>query len=343
MAERRSSTVTWIQNRRILLVAPAFHPWDLGSYVAKILARKGAHVETFAYGQSADRPSVQTALLAACRRVRPHLLFGLKLDAIDALTLRHIRSMGATVSLWYVDCFSTEPPEWIRPLFQECDVFFTSAKGLLPKYASIAQTPAYWIVEGAYLPAFRTVRLNRADRRLFGSQVAFIGSVYHGSGLQHVQRRARLFRRLGRDYLLTVWGRQQYPATALTADKRCRVVEWPAYNSDVVRICQSSDIVLGINLINSIELYFSNRTFLTLAAGGFHLTHYVPKLETMFENHRHLVWYHSTRECVELAGFYASRPRLRRAIASAGHAWVRSRYSMTTQVNTMLERIQHHA
>ena len=50
----------------------------------------------------------------------------------------------------------------------------------------------------------------------------------------------------------------------------------------------------------SVERYFSNRTFLTLAAGGFHLTHYVPGLETMFENHRHLVWYRSDEECLEL-------------------------------------------
>ena len=339
----RGSPTQWIRGRRVVLVAPAFHAWDLGTYVAKILARKGANVETFAYARYADRRALQTDLVAACRRTRVQLLFGLKLDAIDATTLRQIRSLGAEVALWHVDCFGEDPPEWIRPLVGECDVFFTSAKGLVPKYSSIGRTPAYWIVEGAYLPAFRAVPLSRAERRLFGSQVAFIGSVYHGPGPQHAQR-ARLFRRIGRDYRLTVWGRQQYPVTALTADHRCRVVEWPAYNRDFVRICQSSDIVLGINRVNSIELYFSARTFLTLAAGGFHLTHYVPKLETMFENHRHLVWYESGAECLELIDFYARRPRARRTIASEGQTWVRSRYSMSTQVNTMLELIrQHHA
>src|SRR5262249_30519406 len=78
----------------------------------------------------------------------------------------------------------------------------------------------------------------------------------------------------------------------------------------------------------SVALYFSNRTFLTLACGGFHLTHYVPELERMFTNRRHLVWFHSDDECLDLIRYYLARPRARRAIARAGQRWTRRRYGM---------------
>jgi hypothetical protein len=330
----------WIAGKRVVVVAPAFHDWDLGSYVTRILARKGAHVVTFGYARIAPGAKRQRQLLAMCRRTRPHLLFGLKLDGIDAATVRRIRDIGSRISLWYVDCFGPAVPDWIASLLPEVDVFFTSAKGLLPAYADIAPTPAYWAGECVYLPAFSRVPHAAADRRLFGSQVAFVGSVYHpAENTTAFERRAQLFNRIGARYDLTIWGRQYHRPSGL---KRCTVIEWPAYHHDMVRICRSSDIVLGINFINSIELYFSNRTYLTLAAGGFHLTHYVPGLETMFENHRHLVWYRSTPECLDLLDHYLKRPTLRRRIADEGQRWVRRRFSMTQQVGRMLERIERH-
>jgi spore maturation protein CgeB len=59
------------------------------------------------------------------------------------------------------------------------------------------------------------------------------------------------------------------------------------------QVCATSRIVLGLNEVNDDLFYFSNRTFLTLACGGFHLTHYVPRLEDVFHDGEHLVWFHS--------------------------------------------------
>jgi spore maturation protein CgeB len=99
---------------------------------------------------------------------------------------------------------------------------------------------------------------------------------------------------------------------------------------------------LGTNTTNSVERYFSNRTFITLASGGFHLTHYVPGLETMFENRKHLVWYNTEEECFLLIDYYLRRPALRRKIAREGRDWVRRRYGMRRQVSRMLRLIETH-
>jgi hypothetical protein len=339
--------VNWIAGKRVLIVAPTFEDWDLGAYVTKILERKSAGVQQFAYYPVTDkvttRATLQKRLLETCKRERPHLLLGLKMDMIDAQTLRKIRKMGIIVALWYVDCFSRSIPGWLAALVQQCDIFFSTAQGLISQCRQLGATPAYWVMEGAYLPAFPKHEISEGERRLFGSQVAFVGSIYHrGANRDDFRVRESLLRKIGDKYDLKIWGIQRYPGAHARLGRKYKVIEWPAYNRDWVKVCRSADIMLGINLINSVEVYFSNRTFLTLAGGGFHLTHYVPGLETMFENHRHLVWFHSEGECLELVEYYLQRPQLRESIAREGQEWTRNRYSMTKQVGQILKHIQRH-
>jgi spore maturation protein CgeB len=194
-----------------------------------------------------------------------------------------------------------------------------------------------------YLPAFRPVSLSPPLRRTYASDVAFIGNVFHPPVPDEriALRRFRLLRAVARRYRLKVWGVQGDPTTrARWAPTGAPLYDWPAFHDEVVRICQAAAIVLGINTVNDVELYFSNRTFVTLAAGGFHVTHYVPGLETMFENHRHLVWFHDDRECLDLIRHYLARPAARRRIAAAGCEWTRRRYGMARQVSRLLALLE---
>jgi spore maturation protein CgeB len=203
-----------------------------------------------------------------------------------------------------------------------------------------------WLLEGVYLPAFPDLAASRAQGRLYGSDVAFVGSVLHPPVRDRrlAGHRRRLLDRLSRRYRVTVWGPQRRPGSARALGvPRCRVVRWPAYHDELVKICRASAVVLGINTVNSVELYFSNRTFLTLASGGFHLTHYVPGLERLFENHRHLVWYRSDDECLDLCRHYLARPAARRRIAAAGRRLVRRRFGMARQLSRLLRLVARHA
>lgn len=85
------------------------------------------------------------------------------------------------------------------------------------------------------------------------------------------------------------------------------------------RICATSRIVLGVNEVNHDDYYFSNRTFLTLACGGFHLTHYVPKLERVFADGEHLVWYHDQDEALARIEEWLPDEARRRRVAAVGH------------------------
>lgn len=327
-----------LRHARFLIVAPTLYKWDFGFYLQQLLNAQHLECRSFAYLPFETAEQANAALLRSVREYRPDFVLGLKLERITPASLRAIRRTGARVVHWYVDCFTPNVPRWIKPLLDEVDLFLTTARGMVPKYQALTRAPVHWLHEGVYLPAYRPVALTPAERRVVGSPVAFIGSIYqppvrnpHLAG-----RRLELFNRIGARFGLRVWG----PQVRVPPSPAFRLRLWPTYHQQYVAVCNSSAIVLGINTVNSVELYFSNRTFLTLAAGGFHLTEYVPQLQELFENGRHLVWYHSDAECLDLIAYYLKRPAARARIAAQGQAWTRRRYGMGRQVAKLLDLVK---
>ena len=149
----------------------------------------------------------------------------------------------------------------------------------------------------------------------FRSEVAFIGKYGRDSHL-HATRGALI------------------PAVAARFDLKLYGSGWhelglAAARDDVFpeqyrEICRGAGIVLGCDWRHDVAWYFSNRTWFTLGSRGFLLTNYAPGLEEIFENHRHLVWYRSVDECLELIEHYRARPDERARIAAEGHAFARA-------------------
>ena len=94
--------------------------------------------------------------------------------------------------------------------------------------------------------------------------------------------------------------------------------------------------MLGINQNNDSPLYFSNRLFLTLACKGFHLTHYVPRMEELFEDGVHLAWFHDQDDCLEKIAHYLGNEDERLAIADAGFELAMARHRYEDRVDEIL-------
>jgi spore maturation protein CgeB len=114
----------------------------------------------------------------------------------------------------------------------------------------------------------------------------------------------------------------------------------PIDNRGYARICATSRIVLGVNEINDDTFYFSNRTFLTLACGAFHLTHYVPRLEQVFKDGEHLVWYRDEDEALDKIAHWLRRDADRARIAAGGHAEVMQYHQYYHRVARILHWLQ---
>ncbi|MEQ1870851.1 MAG: glycosyltransferase [Vicinamibacterales bacterium] len=328
--------------RRVLIAAPDFQAWDLGVYVQSALESLHIPSATFAFHRLPAGTDTGAAFVEAVRTSKADAVIGLKLDTVPASAIRRVRAAGTRVLLWQVDCFTSQIPTWIRPLVREANVVAVTAHGMVDAYARLrtcADNAVHWVMEGAYGPAFPTVRLSAGARRLYGSEVAFVG----GLGQPPVRNpliaghRERLLNRLGAEFEVRVWGPQSAHARHRVARRKFEVRRWPAYNDELSRVCQASSIVLGLNTINTVYQYFSNRTFLTLAAKGFHVTHFVPGLDALFENHRHLVWFKDDAECVDVCRHYLKRAAARQRIAAAGRAYVRKHWRLTDQVARLVQ------
>lgn len=327
-----------VRRARFLIVAPTLYEWDLGSYLRALLRAQNIECRTCEYLRFHSGAEANEELRRAVLEYEPDFVLGLKLERIAAETLQWIRRRGARVVLWYVDCFTPEVPRWIKPLLRQVDLFLTTARGMIPKYRTLTRAPVHWMYEGVYLPAYPRNPPTAMARSIYGSPVAFIGSIFQPPARDRdlAGRRLAFLNRIGAHFPLRVWG----PQVRLPDSASFRLTRWLAYHQQYVQVCASSAIVLGINTVNSVELYFSNRTFLTLASGGFHLTEYVPHLEEMFENRRHLVWYHSVEECLTLVDYYLKRPAARARIAKHGQAWTRRRYGMGRQLTKILNLLE---
>src|SRR5690606_35201987 len=147
-------------------------------------------------------------------------------------------------------------------------------------------------------------------------------------------QRVDFLARLAREFHLEVYGRgwsdwaQRLPPGCVGGQVRPRRYR---------RLCATSKVVLGINQINHDRLYFSNRTFMTLACGGFHVTHYVPGLEQVFRDGEHLVWYQDFDDCVACIRRYLDAPEERRSIGEAGRKLVFAEHDFGARVAKVLE------
>lgn len=325
--------------RSLMIATRSCFEWDLATYLLDILRGEGINTSVFEYRGFDSPATAGQALVTAVEAHRPDWLLGLKLEAVAPSALAHVRASGVPVALWNVDCFTPDLPDWILPLLAEVDLVFTTAEGMLPAYRQVCRVPVHWVVEGAHLPAF-PIADTVAER--YRSEVAFLGNVFQPPvpNSRLALRRLRLLTAIGERFDLRVWGPQSPDCDRHPQPMPFRMVRWPAYNEECVKVCRAADVVLGINTTNRVLRYFSNRTFVTLACGGFHLTEYVPGLETMFENERHLVWYYSDEECLERIEEFLRRPEDRARIAEAGRQHVLQHYNLNAQVAKLLHYME---
>jgi hypothetical protein len=80
------------------------------------------------------------------------------------------------------------------------------------------------------------------------------------------------------------------------------VMNGSRFTPDSAWIYNETPFNLSISLNKS--GYTSNRTYNILSAGGFCLIAYFDGIEKLFENHKHLVWFKTPEEAVEIIDYY---------------------------------------
>lgn len=98
------------------------------------------------------------------------------------------------------------------------------------------------------------------------------------------------------------------------------------------KFCESK-IVFNISMLDDLNM----RTFEAMGTGSFLLTNWIPTIEEVFEDGKHLVLYRSLDEMVDKAKWYLAHDTEREKIAAAGYEEVMAKHTIQHRVNRMLE------
>lgn len=93
-----------------------------------------------------------------------------------------------------------------------------------------------------------------------------------------------------------------------------------------------SKIVFNIHMRDDINM----RDFEVMSSGSFLLTNWIPTIEELFEDGKHLVLYRSEEEMVDKAKYYLAHDEEREKIAQAGHEEVMAKHTILHRVMKML-------
>lgn len=102
---------------------------------------------------------------------------------------------------------------------------------------------------------------------------------------------------------------------------------------DAARKYAESKIVFNIAMKEDVNM----RCFEALATGSFLLTDWVPSIDELFEDGKHLVLYRSMDECIDKVKYFLAHDEVREKIAQAGYEHVIKNHTIQHRVNRILE------
>lgn len=105
--------------------------------------------------------------------------------------------------------------------------------------------------------------------------------------------------------------------------------------NDAAEKYAQSKICFNISMTDDLNM----RTFEIMGAGAFCLTSWIPTIEEVFEDGKHLVLYRSLDEMIDKAKYYLKHDDEREKIAQAGYEEVMSKHTIDHRVAKILEAV----
>lgn len=109
---------------------------------------------------------------------------------------------------------------------------------------------------------------------------------------------------------------------------------------DYFKAMCSTKIFLSINTYNHLKYYHSDRLINGIGCGAFTLAKYVPDSEKLFEDKKHLRYFHTVSECFDLMDYYLKNSEERIEIAKAGQLYAHTEMNCKRIAGHLINIIQ---
>jgi hypothetical protein len=289
-------------------------------------------VEPFDYRRLAKSlgPGLMNELLCCTALLfRPDLIHLGKSELIDGKSVRKIKRKTEACIIHFYGDFRWEPQPWVVDIGRYADLTLLYHKDaeLIKRHRDLGVSPiGFWWV-GTDPDVMYPRDLEKRHEVVFMANNA---DFLEG----HQQRRQLINEIVNAGIDLHLYGDGwEYLAGPQNVHLH------PFVNDDeFAEACSVAKITLGFSAVNDVQMYASwRRPLNSMACGAFHLTRYFSGLETVFENRKHLVWFHSIPEAIELIQYYLVHNEEREAIARAGRQEVLTHHTWDHRVAEMFQ------
>ena len=295
--------------------------------------KKVSTLMTFDYRKLAQRygqSRMNEMLVKTAVKFKPDLIQLGKAKLIYGSTIERIHeAIDACVIHFYGD-FRLEPQPWVVDIGQyaDCTLFPHKEDSLIKKYIELGVKSVSFILPGTDPEKFYPRKRGKIHDIVF---MANNNSPY--SGAYH-PRQEFVYAIAKKGFDLHLYGNGWQDLSDLPNVHLHPFVE----EEEFAKACSAAKITFGVNGSNNERMHASwRRTLNSMASGAFHLTHYVPGLEDVFENRKHLVWFNSVPEAIELLDYYLAHDEEREKIAEAGRKEVAANHNWDIRIVEMLE------
>jgi len=231
---------------------------------------------------------------------QPDIVLLVAFKLVDAETVAELKE---TLPRSVFMCWYGDPPKGIgddvNNIARQCDwLLATSGGELLKTYKQMGVPHCAFMPN----PCDRDIEYPRKTDAKWKSKLLFTGKLGHRREGQDLDRR-ELIEYLVSQKQMTVWGCLGQP----------RIL-----GKDYLDAICGAEMTLSININNDVRFYHSDRLMHLLGCGTFVLARNVPDSNLLFEDQRHLCYFETRQECLELIERYEKDKSRREKIAQEG-------------------------
>jgi len=294
-----------------------------------------AELEQFDYRATCNKwgKELMNGLLTRiAERIQPDLVHIGKGESIRGSTIREIKKRTEAVVIHFYGDYRPEPQPWVIDIGRAADMTLLYHKdaGLIQQHrdASIRMIGFWWV--GVDPEVMYPREISKQYDVVFMANNPPTDLERTGQDLSERRKIIQAIAASGHDPHLFGKGWQCLSSS--------HVHLHDFVNNEAFAIaCSAAKVTLAYNT-NMVPMYTSwRRSLNSMASGAFHLTRYFPGLETVFENRKHLVWFESIGEAVDLITYYLENKDERELIAAQGCAEVHAKHTWDHRVAEMLE------
>jgi spore maturation protein CgeB len=270
--------------------------------------------------------SMCKTLLKNTLKIKPNFIFLGKCESVLGWAIEEIKKIYNPFIVSFLGDFYYDLAQWKSDHSRWCDLTLFSYydKRILKLYKEAGVKNVGFWTDG-FDSSVPEVISKRTNDIIFMGHNHFKKNCY----LENYKFRYDLLTEVDNKFNLSVYGEGW--------DNFKNIKNWVT-GIDKERETSKAKISIGINAVTDYYLYASwPRVFQTMRSGTMFMTQYVPGCEQLFENKKHLVWFHTKEECFELLNYYLSHDEEREQIGQQGKELVYKNHSYDNRVRGIID------